>query len=126
MCQISACEPTVFHGLLGLGFAALLRFLLLVDEAGELLAQGELLAVGLLDEGVLQQVGHGRPRLKVLYQAPAHRGWGEGETTHTRSPHIHTPSQRQLTHCRCRNLLLVDLAPGDDVISIQLIFSSGL
>lgn len=53
----------------GLGPAARL-LLLLPDESGQLLPERRLFAVGLLDEGMLQQVGDGGARLKILNQTP--------------------------------------------------------
>lgn len=54
----------------GLGPAARLLLLLLPDESGQLLPERHLFAVGLLDEGMLQQVGDGGARLEILNQAP--------------------------------------------------------
>lgn len=63
--------------LLGLGFAA--QVLLLSDECRKLLTKRHLFSMGLLDEGVFQEVGHRRTRLKVLYQTPAE--WKNMTTT---------------------------------------------
>lgn len=54
--------------LLGFGFAA--HVLLFLDESSQLLLESHIFAVDLLDEGMLQEVGHGRTCLKIFYQTP--------------------------------------------------------
>lgn len=53
---------------LGFGFAA--HFLLFLDESSQLLTECHIFTVGLLDEGMLQDVGHRWTSLKILYKTP--------------------------------------------------------
>lgn len=68
-----------------LSFGSAAQFLLLPDEGSQLLTECHVLTMGLLDEGVLQEVGHRRTSLKILNQTPSkHKNLTVTENTENR------------------------------------------